>query len=42
VRSPQQEAARRRGATRDDSALGMSHAMYNGTSFGQETGLGGR
>lgn len=46
VRSPQRKGARRTCATRDESALGRSHWVYNGTSSarrqGREHGNGAR
>ncbi|BET52596.1 hypothetical protein RGQ21_75780 [Kitasatospora aureofaciens] len=41
MRSPQQKAARRAGATRDGSALGRSHRVYNGMSFAWTTWFAG-
>lgn len=42
VRSPQQKGARRRCATRDRSALGRSHRVYNGTSLPGRLGSAAR
>jgi hypothetical protein len=42
VRSPQRKGARRTCATRDESALGRSHWVYNGTSSTRRQGAGAR